>query len=165
MNFILFRHAEKSSEVIADSSLSPGGFNQARNLAQLIQSKKLPPPTHLFCSPRKRTRETLSLVAEQMRLKITPTPLLDLRVNNESSKDFRLRVQEFLVGFQLDIPDNAKNPPTVYVCTHQDWVEEFMSIIESSTDLNQPKYASWPSGQYMYFTKTDLWNLMDFNRL
>ncbi len=165
MNFILFRHAEKNSEMVADSSLSPHGFNQARNLVQLIQSKKLPAPTHLFCSPRKRTRETLSFAAEQMRLKITATPLLDLRTDTESSKDFRLRVQEFLVGFQLDVPDNAKNPPTVYVCTHQDWAEEFISIIESSTDLTQPKYDSWPSGQYMYFAKSDLWHLMDFNRL
>ncbi|OYZ23243.1 MAG: hypothetical protein B7Y39_05475 [Bdellovibrio sp. 28-41-41] len=165
MNFILFRHAEKSSEMVADSSLSPNGFNQARNLVQLIQSKKLPPPSHLFCSPRKRTSETLSFAAEQMRLKITSSPLLDLRTENESSKDFRLRVQEFLVGFQLDIPDNAKNPPTVYVCTHQDWAEEFISIIESSTDLNQPKYGIWPSGQYMFFAKTDLWHLMDLNRL
>jgi len=165
LNFILFRHAEKSSEMIADCSLSTAGFNQARNLVNLVQAKKLPPPTHLFCSPRKRTRETLSFVAEQTRLKITATPLLDLRTPTESTKDFRLRVQEFLVSFQLDIPDTVKNPPTVYVCTHQDWAEEFTSIIESSTDLSHPKYSSWPSGQYMYFAKSDLWHLMDFNRI
>lgn len=165
MNFILFRHAEKSSEMVADSSLSAHGFNQARNLVQRVLTKKLPPPTHLFCSPRKRTRETLSFVAEQMRLKITATPLLDLRTSNESTKDFRLRVQEFLVGFQLDIPDNPKNPPTVFVCTHQDWAEEFTSIVESSTDLTQTKYGGWASGQYMFFTKTDIWHLVDFNCL
>lgn len=165
MNFILFRHAEKSSEYVADASLSAQGFIQARNLAQLVQNKKLPPPTHLIGSPKKRTRETLSFVAEQTRIKTSTNPLLDLRNNTESGKDFRLRVQEFLVGFQLDIPDSATKPPTVYVCTHQDWVEEFISTIECSTDLTQPKYSVWPSGQYMYFNKTDIWHLMDFNRL
>jgi broad specificity phosphatase PhoE len=165
LNFILFRHAEKSSDFVADASLSAQGFNQARNLAQLVQNKKLPPPTHLICSPKKRTRETLSFLAEQARVKITLSPLLDLRNNTESLKDFRLRVQEFLVAFQLDIPDNPAKPPTVYVCTHQDWVEEFTTVIESSTNLAQPKYSVWPSGQYMYFNKTDLWHLVDYSRI
>ncbi|MBL7545812.1 MAG: histidine phosphatase family protein [Bdellovibrionaceae bacterium] len=165
MNFILFRHAEKKSELVADSSLSQQGFNQARNLVQLVQNKKLPPPTHLFCSPRKRTKETLSFLAEHAHIKITTSPLLDLRTSPESAKDFRLRIQEFMVGFQLDIPDSPNKPPTIYVCTHQDWAEEFLTIIESSTDLSQPKYSSWPSGQYMYFAKSDLWHLVDFNRL
>lgn len=165
MNFILFRHAEKSSEMASDPSLSQQGFNQGRNLVVLIQGKKLPPPTHIFCSPRKRTSETLSFAAEQSRIKIITTPLLDLRTSNESPKDFRLRIQEFMVGFQLDVPDNPQKPPCVYVCTHQDWAEEFLTIIESSTDLTQPKYSVWASGQYMYFTKTDLWHVMDFGRI
>jgi phosphohistidine phosphatase SixA len=148
-----------------DSSLSAQGFAQARNLANLVQNKKLPVPTHMYCSPRKRTHETLSFLAEQARIKITKTPLLDLRTSAESTKDFRLRIQEFLVGFQLDVPDSATKPPTVYVCTHQDWAEEFLTIVESSTDLTQPKYGIWPSGQYMYFAKTDLWHLKDFNRI
>ena len=66
LNFILFRHAEKSSDFAADSSLSASGFNQARQLAQMVQNKKLPPPTHLICSPKKRTRETLSFLSEQI---------------------------------------------------------------------------------------------------
>ena len=165
MKFILFRHAEKSSELVPDASLSASGFQQARNLAQLVNTKKLPPPTHLICSPKKRTRETLSFIAEQARVSITTSSLLDLRNNTESEKDFRLRVQEFLVAFQLDIPDDLKKPPVVYVCTHQDWVEEFMTIVESSSNLGSPKYSVWPSGQYMYFDKTDLWHLVDFNRL
>jgi hypothetical protein len=119
----------------------------------------------MFCSPRKRTQETLSFAAEQSRIKIAKTPLLDLRAPSESQKDFRLRIQEFLVGFQLDVPDSPTKPPSVYVCTHQDWAEEFLTIVESSTDLTQPKFGIWHSGQYMYFAKTDLWHLMDFNRL
>lgn len=165
MNFILFRHAEKSSGFAPDASLSSIGLNQSRHLAQLVQNKKLPSPTHLYCSPKKRTKETLSFIADQARLKIISSPLLDLRNSNESEKDFRLRIQEFLVSFQLEIPDHPAKPPTVYACTHQDWVEEFMTIIESSTDLEQPKYSVWSSGQYMYFSKTDIWHLLDFNRI
>lgn len=165
LNFILFRHAEKSSELAPDPSLSPSGFNQARNLAQLVLNKKLPAPTHLFCSPRKRTKETLSFVAEQARVKIIESPLLDLQTTAESSKDFRLRIQEFMVGFQLDVPDGPGKSPTVFVCTHQDWAEEFLTIVESSTDLTHPKYSIWGSGQYMFFAKTDLWHVMDFGRL
>lgn len=165
MNFILFRHAEKNSELVQDASLSPLGFNQARNLASLVQNKKLPKPTHMFCSPKKRTRETLSFLSEQTKIKITASPLLDLRNNIESRKDFRLRVQEFLVAFQLDVPDNTSPPPTVYVCTHQDWVEEFMTIIESSDDMSHPKYSDWPSGQFIHFSKTELWHFVDFDRI
>ncbi len=165
MNFILFRHAEKSSDFSSDSSLSAPGFNQARQLALLVQNKKLPPPTHLICSPKKRTRETLSFLSEQTRIKITPNLLLDLRGPLETEKVFRLRVQEFLVGFQLEIPDNPAKPPTVYACTHQDWVEEFITVIDCTTDLSPPKYSIWPSGQYMYYSKTDRWNLLEFGRL
>lgn len=163
MNFILFRHAEKSSELTVDAPLSAHGHSQARHLSELVQNKKLPLPTHLICSPKKRTWETLSFLSKQTGVKIIPNLLLDLRSNTESMKDFRLRVQEFLVAFQLDIPDSTTEPPTVYVCTHQDWVEEFMSVIESSTNLSQPKYSAWSSGQYMFFNKTDLWHLVDFN--
>lgn len=165
MNFILFRHAEKSSEIAHDSSLSAQGFNQAHNLAQLVLNKKLPPPTHIYCSPRKRTKETMSVVAEHARIKITESPLLDLRTSSESPKHFRLRIQEFMVGFQLDVPDTPTKQPTVYVCTHQDWAEEFLTIVESSTDLTQTKYSGWASGQYMFFAKTDLWHVMDFGRI
>lgn len=165
MQFILLRHAEKSSDFENDPPLSLKGKGQAQNLIAIIDQKKLPIPTHLFCSPRVRTKETLSFASKKFNIKIESNPLLDLRLGNESSKDFRLRVQEFLVGFQLDVFETAKEKKVVYLCTHQDWAEEFMSIIECSTDLKQSKYQNWTSGQYMYFEKSDLWHLLAYHVL
>ncbi|NUM57866.1 MAG: histidine phosphatase family protein [Bdellovibrionaceae bacterium] len=157
MKFILFRHAEKQGGLEKDSPLSPHGISQSRQILGQVISKQLPIPTKIYCSPRKRTSLTLSPLAESFKLKININSLLDLKLNSETQKDFRLRIQEFLVSFQLE-PET----PCIYVCTHQDWIEEFLSVIECSTDLLQPKYSVWPCGQYMYFEKNEIWDLVSF---
>lgn len=160
MKFVIFRHAEKQGGLEKDSPLSPHGIAQSKNILSQVISKNLPIPTRIYASPRKRTSLTMTPLAESFKLKINATPLLDLKLNNETQKDFRLRIQEFLVGFQLE-PDT----PCVYICTHQDWIEEFLTVIECSTDLLQPKYSVWPSGQYMYFDKNELWDLLAFKQV
>jgi phosphohistidine phosphatase SixA len=156
MKFVIFRHGDKQSDFHRDSPLSPQGLEQAKNIARLVQSKKLPIPNKLFASTKLRTLQTLTPLAELCRLKVQSTPLLDLRSGTETSKDFRLRVQEFLVSFQLE------PTPCLFICTHQDWVEEFLSVIESSSDLLAQKYTNWPPGQYMYFEKSEIWDLVEF---
>lgn len=158
MKFVIFRHGEKSNES-HDPSLNIEGFKQAENALKLLVESRLPRPSKIYTSPKIRTQQTLKPIADFSKLKLNPTPLLDLRQNNETPKDFRLRVQEFLVGFQLELLS------CVYICTHQDWIEEFLSIIESSTDLTQSKYNFWPSGQYMVFEKDEIWDLLEYKRI
>ena len=160
MKFLIFRHAEKHGGLEKDSPLSPHGNAQAKNLLSQVISKNLPIPAKIYCSPRKRTSLTMNPLAESFKIKIATTPLLDLKHHNETQKDFRLRIQEFLVSFQLE-PET----PCVYICTHQDWIEEFLSIIECSTDLMAPKYSIWPCGQYMYFEKNEIWDLLAFKQV
>ncbi|MCB0370073.1 MAG: histidine phosphatase family protein [Bdellovibrionales bacterium] len=160
MKFLLFRHAEKQGGLEKDSPLTPQGKIQAKNILSKVISKELPIPTRVYASPRKRTSLTMTPLAESFKIQIQTTPLLDLKQNQESMKDFRLRIQEFLVSFQLE-----EESPCVYICTHQDWIEEFLTIIECSTDLLNPKYSVWPSGQYMYFEKNEIWDLLSFKQV
>lgn len=159
MKFVIFRHAEKNGGLESDAPLSPRGQLQAKNILNQVLAKKIPVPTKIYCSPRKRTSLTLTPVAEKFNIKIQTTPLLDLKLNTENQKDFRLRIQEFLVSFQLE-PDT----PCIFICTHQDWIEEFLTVIECTTDLLSAKYSVWPSGQYMHFDKNDQWDLLDFRQ-
>ncbi|MBN8538081.1 MAG: histidine phosphatase family protein [Deltaproteobacteria bacterium] len=160
MKFLIFRHADKKGGLEKDSPLSPLGIKQSQHLLEQVKNRKLPRPSKIYCSPRKRTSLTMGPLAENSQVRISETSLLDLKQPQESNKDFRLRIQEFLVSFQLE-----GEVPCVYICTHQDWIEEFLSVIESSTDLLKPEYSFWPCGQYMYFEKNDLWDLLEFQQI
>jgi len=161
MKMILFRHAEKTSDGTSNPKLSPRGREQAEKLSEEVSAKKLPKPQVLLVSPRSRAQETFAVLSQKSGVALKVTDLLDERKPEESSADFRRRVQELLVLIQMDYQDND----CVYLCTHFDWIEEFLTVVESSTDLLQNKYHHWGSGQWMWFEKDDLWNLMKFDQI
>lgn len=161
MKLILFRHAEKSAEKSYDPPLSPYGFLQSKKLAQEIFSKKFPHPNAFYVSSRIRTHQTFAEAAKMLGLKLKISTLLDEKQVNEKSSDFRRRIQELLVNLQLDYPGKE----CVYLCTHFDWIEEFLSVIECSTDLLQAKYHSWAPAQWMSFEKSELWDLENFSQV
>lgn len=156
MKLVIFRHAEKQSIASSDPDLSSRGFSQAHQIADQVRNKKISTPHVILASPRRRTTQTLQKVADDQKIKIQVKDLLDQRKSNESSTDFRKRIQEFLITLHLDYP----TPKTIFICTHIDWIEEFMSIVESSTDLNRTEFHHFQPAQWVEFEKNELWDMI-----
>jgi len=161
MKIILFRHAEKTNDGSANPKLSQRGEKQAQKLVSEVSAKKIPAPQILMVSPRLRTQQTFEHLARALKIKPAVTPLLDERVSGESKEDFRRRVQELLVLLQMDY----QKEECIYLCTHYDWIEEFLSVVECTSDLSQLKYQQWNSGQWMWLNKADLWDVVKFDQI
>jgi broad specificity phosphatase PhoE len=153
MMWVLFRHGEKQMQGF-DPELSPQGFIQAQKILEKVKSGKLPKPHALYVSTKKRTAQTFEPLSREFRLKSQIKAELTERVPGETSEKFRFRIQEFLVRLLLQHQDNE----TLYLCTHFDWIEEFMSVIESDTDLS--RYSNFGAGQFILFEKKELWHML-----
>lgn len=155
MIFILFRHGHKSMEPPENPSLSTKGHEQSRKLLKMAQDKVLPPPTVCLFSNMIRTKETLHDLIENFKPKIELNNELNLRGFNETSQQFRSRVQKLVnyYTFQASQPENKNQ--VVYACTHYDWVEEAMTVIDSDKNLNSYEFASWAPAQYIEFKITE----------
>lgn len=151
--WVIFRHGEKQIQGF-DPELTPRGLLQAQKVLQKVQANELPKPHALYVSTKRRTAQTLEPLAQQYRMKIQIKAELTERVPGETSEKFRLRIQEFLVKLLLLHQDNE----VIYLCTHYDWIEEFLSVIESDSDLS--RYANFGAGQYILFEKKELWHLL-----
>lgn len=157
MKFLLFRHAHKGIMPFNDPELSPQGLEQAHHLIQMINQNKLVKPTHLLVSPRKRAQQTFLPISQHFKIKIETDSDLDQRQQNESSSDFRKRIQSFMN--QLEI--SAKPQTVVFACTHYDWLEESMSIINCSQNLNTFEFSHWAPTQHLEFEWQDgIWKLI-----
>ena len=131
MKFVLFRHAHKGLMPFEDPELSPRGFTQAAAILNLIQEKVLPPPTRLCVSPRRRTSQTLYPVSRALGLQMETVPGLDQREGTETSAEFRARITSFVKDLR-----SAGESEIVYACTHYDWIEESMGLIDCDRDLS-----------------------------
>lgn len=159
MRLVLFRHAEKQNDGTANPKLSTYGLQQALKLAQEVNLKKIPIPQVLMASPRIRAQQTFDPLSKKLGLKISISQLLNERQPSETAVDFRRRIQELLVLLQMDFQKNE----CLFLCTHYDWVEEFLTIIECSTDLT--KYSNWASAQWLWLDKKDLWDVVKFDQI
>jgi broad specificity phosphatase PhoE len=146
MKFVLFRHAQKGITPFEDPELSLKGFEQSGGLVDLIKNKSLPAPTFLFISPRRRTSQTFYPISKHYSLTPQVSDLLDQRKNEESSLQFRQRVQTFLKELEL-----RNSEDTVFACTHYDWLEEAMSLIHCDRDLSTFEFSHWAPTQYVIF--------------
>lgn len=150
MTVILFRHGHKSFAADANPPLSARGFDQAKNLEHLVEQKILPAPTHCWHSEKIRTQQTL----QECFLPGVFTfnkPELNYREHNEDAKNFRHRIQKFINEIAARTAKNEVH----FICTHVDWIEESMSIIDSDRDLNTYELSSWAPGQYVQFEIQD----------
>lgn len=140
MHLILVRHGDKLSG--NDPSLSSHGEMQAQALARRLLSPDWPAPTRLFVSPKKRTRETLTPLAQTLGLTIENEPRLHQRAYDESGADFRRRLQDLL----NDLPEND---PTscIVMCTHVDTLEELRSLLPGDA-LSIPRFDFWSTAQF-----------------
>jgi broad specificity phosphatase PhoE len=155
MIWVMFRHGDKE-KLGHDPALSTEGMDQARRILTKVKSGGLPKPTALYVSTKKRTLQTLEPVGQNYGLPAVIKAELTERVPGESQEKFRMRIQEFLVKLML----LHKETDVIYFCTHYDWIDEFLTIIECDSDLT--RCTHWPPAQHMVFEKRDLWYLAKY---
>lgn len=151
MQIVLLRHAQKGLTPYSDPELTSEGNSQAQALYRMVENLQLPIPTHLWVSEKIRTRQTLEPIQKSYLLTFQQTESLDLRGNSETSADFRKRIQKFLNSFEVDVTKNE----THYLCTHYDWIEEAMTLINCDKDLNSFEFSHWAPGQFLNLTVTN----------
>ncbi len=159
MKVVLIRHAQKGITPYEDPSLTESGFLQAEFLCQLSKKNLLPNPTHAWVSPKTRTFQTLKPLCENLKIRPEITDSLDQRISNETSSDFRNRVSRFLQQFELRA---LEAPDEIHIlCTHYDWIEEGMTLINSDKDLNSFEFSHWSPTQYVVFEIQDsIWKVI-----
>lgn len=151
MIIVIFRHGHKQFSIDENPPLSPKGLEQAKNLEQLIQSQVLPVPTHCWFSPKLRTRQTLESCFKSSAAFTFEKNELNTREIDETTKNFRNRIQKFFNEI------NARNNPKEihFVCTHYDWIEEALTVIDADAGLNSYELSSWAPGQFALFELQD----------
>lgn len=147
MKFILFRHAHKGITPFEDPELSLQGFEQAAKILTWIQQNELAQATQLWVSPKRRTSQTFYPVSRFYDLPLQIKTELDQHSDQENNLDFRKRVQKFL---NL-ISENADENSVIMACTHYDWIEEAMSLINCDKDLSGFEFTHWSPTQYVAF--------------
>lgn len=159
MKVILIRHAQKGITPYEDPSLTEGGLLQAEHLCQLAKKNIIPNPTHAWVSPKTRTYQTLKALCEDCGIRPQITESLDQRNSNESSVDFRKRVSHFLN--QLELRASEFSREIHILCTHYDWIEEGMTLINSDKDLNSFEFSHWSPTQFVVFEiQNSLWKVV-----
>lgn len=158
MLIVIFRHGHKEFSTDFDPNLSPKGFEQSAALLKAIQENKLPRPTHCWYSPRKRTRQTLEKAIEFYKPSTSLKIELDVRESEESRADFKKRILQCL----NELEQKSSHKDCYYLCTHYDWLEEFLLAVNSNQDFNQPQFWTWAPADYMIFDIQDgIWNFQN----
>lgn len=155
MKAILFRHGHKSLAPLTDPDLTEKGFEQSRALLNKISNDLLPVPTHCWVSEKVRTKQTLDAAIQNYKPQTNQKTELDVRLHHETLPQFRARIQKFI----SDITNRKNENETHFICTHYDWIEESLTMIDSDQNLNSHQFASWAPGQYLIFDIRDgIWN-------
>ncbi len=160
MIILLFRHGHKAFSIDNDPALSPKGSEQAQHLTRLISDGKIPLATHAWVSEKKRTFQTLEKAIDKHKLITYKKSDLNYRETLENTAQFKYRIQKFLRELGL----RAKENEIHYVCTHYDWIEEALTLIECDKDLNTYEFANWSPGQFMVFDLVDQNNYRLINK-
>ncbi len=156
MLILLLRHGHKGLSPQNDPDLTPQGFEQSDNLAKQVYLGELPPPTHCWYSDKIRTHQTLNSVINQNKPVVFKKTDLSVRLQKESSTDFRQRIQKFCT--QIKQRNNSNE--THFICTHYDWIEEALTLIDADKDLNSFEFSNWSPGQYLLFLQeSSIWKI------
>ena len=156
MKFVLFRHAHKGMQPFDDPELSLPGFEQAARLLQLVSQQALPVPTQLLVSPRRRTSQTLYPLSRNFSLPLEIKKDLDQACSDETTVDFKRRIENFLT--ELAFGDEKA---VVFACTHYDWIEYAMPLINCDRDLNTFEFSHWSPTQFIEFdVSKEVWKFI-----
>lgn len=158
MRILLFRHCEKD-QARSDGGLSARGLRQAEKLSADVASSYKPQPQKIIASPRLRAQQSFSPLALVMNQELITWTEMDERLASEDYDLFKKRIQKALKNLE-------QLSGCVYVCSHLDWIEEALLMINSDTDLNQAQFQMWSPGTYIDFEVHDgLWMLKHFGGL
>jgi phosphohistidine phosphatase SixA len=150
MALFLFRHGDKAKTWDADPPLSEKGLLQAEALASLVERGDLPTPHQVIASPRKRAQQTLLPTSQVAQLTLTIADDLYERQPHENSELFNRRIKKFLT----QLPQRLNANSNLYLCSHMDWLEEALLLLDSDTDFNlRPIF--WAPCQYVEFEWQD----------
>ena len=151
MKVFIFRHAEKDGFAGSDPSLTAYGQAQAQKILQEIQAQRMPAPSKLFSSPKKRALQTLKAVEVGCNLSLQTHPELDERSNLESAHTFNRRIQHYLTHLE-------QLSGLIYLVTHMDWIHSALPLIHCDLDLSNERFQAWPPAQFIEFEIQDrLW--------
>lgn len=157
MKFVLFRHAHKGILPFEDPDLSPQGHLQAEQISRDVSAGKIPAPTRLLVSPKRRAGQTFLPVAQERGLPLTVQSALDQHLSGETTSEFRDRIRIFINSLTAQF----SGADVIYACTHYDWIEEAMSLIPSDRDLNTFEFSHWSPTQYLVFeVGADQWTYL-----
>ncbi len=161
VSLVLFRHAERNKFIEDEPQLSPFGLKQAQHLSMSLDNLGLENPNCLFTSPRHRAIQTFQPLASKFNLKSQIKNELDEKKEQESLSQFRIRI----AGFINWIPSlNGQ----VFLCSHLDWIEEALSLIESEEDLLKNPGVNWAPTQFLkldYDFKNEIWSFSKTNKV
>lgn len=149
MQVVLIRHAQKGITPYENPGLTEGGFLQAEALCELAKKSFLPIPTHAWVSPRIRTYQTLKALCESYQVQIQVTDSLDQRASEENNDQFRKRISSFLNQFETHTVETSEQ--IHFLCTHYDWIEESLTLINADKDLNSFEFSHWAPTQFVVF--------------
>lgn len=159
MKVVLIRHAQKGITPYEDPTLTEGGHLQAEALCQLAKKSILPTPTHAWASPKIRTFQTLKPLCEEHKIQIQIADSLDQRSSTETAGEFRKRISIFLHQFEQRAQE-AHNE-IHFLCTHYDWIEECLTLINSDKDLNSFEFSHWSPAQFLVFEiESSIWKVI-----
>lgn len=161
MILILLRHGHKGLIPFQDPDLTPKGFDQALDLVTQIDNGILPKPTHCWFSEMIRTKQTLLKAIEKYQPRALQKSELNIRSHTETAQIFHARIQKFCHDLVL----KQKLEEVHFICTHYDWIEEFLTLIDADKDLNSFEFSNWSPGQYFVFEinssdKNDPWKVL-----
>ena len=153
MYLILIRHGHKTFLPTHDPTLSDKGFSQAGELLKLVEKSVLPIPNMCWVSDSQRTYQTVEKIIKHHAVQYEKTDQLSVRHSEESNFEFRNRVAKTINSLdQIALQSRDK----VYMlCTHFDWIEEAMSVINCDQNLTSFEYSNWAPAQYMVFEIKD----------
>jgi phosphohistidine phosphatase SixA len=153
MKVAVFRHAEKQSEWGHDPSLSLKGEKQSHHLKEWIRDGKIPAPTRLASSPKTRALLTFSPLNRALGIKLEKLDALNERQPEENLDSFKQRVRQVIAEFSV------KSEDVIFLCTHLDWIEEFLSAVPSDTEFSELLTFSWAPASFLLFDVQEIWHL------
>lgn len=149
---VFFRHASRGGPG-RDPDLSAQGQQEAKSLGRSVgQPGRLPKPTLLWSSPKKRAQKTFFDIEVATGLRLQIVHDLDEAHDSESVSAFAERVHLCLEKFELLQPNDV-----LFVCSHSDWLEIAMRILPSDME-EELQTRGYACAEYRNFTYQEgLW--------
>jgi phosphohistidine phosphatase SixA len=163
MKLVLFRHGDKAFDGTNNPPLSEFGVEQAELIQKLCSDSLLPTPAAIWASPKKRAQQTMLNLAKWANLKIEIKDDLDERNDADTKAQLQKRILNTIEAIHKV---EKTSPMNIYLCSHHDWVEEFLMQLPSNVDLQDHQYRHWGSAQYMVFNlNQQIFELENYNRV